>query len=385
MRVILLTGKGGVGKTSHAIATALGAATHRHRVFLLSADPAHSLGDALGRRVGARPVEIAEGVVAREVAVLDELDRSWSEIQRWLRELLRDETDEVLAEELLVFPGLEELMALRAVREIEATGDFDVCVVDCAPTGATLRMLRFPDALRIFMENFFDLERRGARLLRPLMERVHAAGVVPREEFFEAIERLYSDVEDVRQILMDGDRTTARLVVNPARVVVEETRRSFAYLSLYGVATDAVVVNRLLPAEAAGGYLARWAERERGELDSIEASFPIPQFRAPLYPHELRGIEDLAGLARDVFGDRDPAEVFTHGRPIRLRKHAGRTRLEVDLPSISKEEIEVITRGSDLIVQVRNASRWIALPASVRGRPIRRARLHEGVLEVDFE
>jgi arsenite-transporting ATPase len=385
VRVILLTGKGGVGKTTHAIATALGAAAHGHRVFLLSADPAHSLGDALGRRVGARPVPVAEGVVAREVAVLDELDRSWSEIQRWLRELLRDETDEVLAEELLVFPGLEELMALRAVREVEATGDFDVCVVDCAPTGATLRMLRFPDALRIFMENFFDLERRGARLLRPLLERVHAAGVVPRDEFFEAIERLYCDVEDVRQILMDGDRTTARLVVNPARIVVEETRRSFAYLSLYGVATDAVVVNRLLPAEAAGGYLARWAERERCELESIEASFPIPQFRAPLYPHELRGIEDLAGLARDVFGDRDPAELFTHGRPIRLRKYAGRTRLEVDLPSISKEEIEVITRGSDLIVQVRNVSRWIALPASVRGRPIRKARLHDGVLEVDFE
>jgi arsenite-transporting ATPase len=380
-----MTGKGGVGKTSHAIATALGAAEHGHRVFLLSADPAHSLGDALGRRIGARSVEFAEGVVAREVAVLDELDQSWSEIQRWLRELLRDETDEVLAEELLVFPGLEELMALRAIREVEATGDFDVCVVDCAPTGATLRMLRFPDALRIFMENFFDLERRGARLLRPLMERVHAKGVVPREEFFEAIERLYSDVEDVRQILMDGDRTTARLVVNPARVVVEETRRSFAYLSLYGVATDAVIVNRLLPAEATGGYLARWAERERGELDAIEASFPIPQFRAPLYPHELHGIEDLAGLARDVFGDRDPAAVFTHARPIRLRKHAGRTRLEVDLPSISKEEIEVITRGSDLIVQVRNASRWIALPASVRGRPIRKARLHDGVLEVDFE
>lgn len=385
MRVILLTGKGGVGKTSHAIATALGAAAHRHRVFLLSADPSHSLGDALGRRVGARPVAIAEGVVAREVAVLDELDRSWSEIQRWLRELLREDTDEVLAEELLVFPGLEELMALRAVREVEATGDFDVCVVDCAPTGATLRMLRFPDALRIFMENFFDLERRGARLLRPLMERVGAAGVVPRDEFFEAIERLYCDVEDVRQILMDGDRTTARLVVNPARVVVEETRRSFAYLSLYGVATDAVVVNRLLPAEAAGGYLARWAERERGELASIEASFPIPQFRAPLYPRELRGIEDLAGLARDVFGDRDPAEVFMHTRPIRLRKHAGRTRLEADLPGISKEEIEVTIRGSDLIVRVRNASRWIALPASVRGRPIRKARLHDGVLEVDFE
>jgi arsenite-transporting ATPase len=384
VRVILMTGKGGVGKTSHAIATALGAAAHGHRVFLLSADPAHSLGDALGRRVGGRPVALAPDLVAREVSVLEELDRSWSEIQRWLRELLRDETDALLAEELLVFPGLEELVALRAIREVEETGDFDVCVVDCAPTGATLRMLRFPDALRIFMENFFDLERRGARLLRPLMERVHAAGVIPREEFFDAFERLYRDVEDVRQILMDGDRTTARLVVNPARVVVEETRRSFAYLSLYGVATDAVVVNRLLPAEAAGGYLARWAERERGELDSIEASFPIPQFRAPLYPRELRGIEDLARLGRDVFGDRDPAAVFTHSRPIRLRKRAGRTCLEVDLPGISKQEIDVVTRGSDLIVQVRNASRWIALPASVAGRPIRRARLHDGVLEVEF-
>jgi arsenite-transporting ATPase len=385
VRVILLTGKGGVGKTSHAIATALGAAAHGHRVFLLSADPAHSLGDALGRRVGARPIELAERVVAREVAVLDELDRSWSEIQRWLRELLRDETDEIIAEELLVFPGLEELVALRAVREVEETGAFDVCVVDCAPTGATLRMLRFPDALRIFMENFFHLERRGARLLRPLMERVRASGVIPREEFFEAFERLYGDVEEVRQILLDGSRTTARLVVNPARVVVEETRRSFAYLSLYGVATDAVVINRLLPAEAAAGYLARWAERERGELDEIEASFPIPKFRAPLYPHELRGLEDLSRLARDVYGDRDPAAIFTDSRPIRLRKRAGRTRLEVDLPGVSKEEIDVSTRGADLIVRLRNASRWIALPASVAGRPIRKARLRDAVLEVEFD
>ena len=144
-------------------------------------------------------------------------------------------------------------MALRAVREAEATGEFDVCIVDCAPTGATLRMLRFPDALRIFMENFFELERRGVRLLRPLIARTQAGRLLPREEFFEAVERLYGEVEDVRQILLDETRTSARLVVNPARVVVDETRRSFAYLCLYGVATDAVIVNRLLPPEAAGG------------------------------------------------------------------------------------------------------------------------------------
>jgi arsenite-transporting ATPase len=374
-----------VGKTSLALATALGAASHGHRVFVLSTDLAHSLGDAFGRRIGARPQRISERVTAQEIGVLDELDRAWSDIQVWLRELLREKTDELLAEELLVFPGLEELISLRAVREVEATGEFDVCVVDCAPTGATLRMLRFPDALRIFMENFFQLERRGARLLRPLVERVHAGRLLPREEFFEAFERLYREVEDVQQILLDGDRTTARLVVNPARVVVEETRRSFAYLSLYGVATDAVVVNRELPSCAAEGYFARWAGRERRELEEVESSFPVPIFHAPLFPHEVVGETQLRELARHVYGERDPAAVFTRARPIRLRQRGGRTCLEVDLANARKEEIEVSLHGEVLLVRVRDAQRRIALPASVAGRPIAHARLEGGVLEVAFE
>ena len=385
MRVLLHTGKGGVGKTSLALATALGAASHGHRVFVLSTDMAHSLGDALGRRIGAKPLRICEGVTAQEVGVLDELDRAWSEIQVWLRELLREETDELLAEELLVFPGLEELISLRAVREVEATGQFDVCVVDCAPTGATLRMLRFPDALRIFMENFFQLERRGARLLRPLVDHLHAGRLLPREEFFEAFERLYREVEDVQQILLDGERTTARLVVNPARVVIEETRRSFAYLSLYGVATDAVVVNRRLPARAAEGYFARWAERERRELEEIESSFPVPIFHAPLFPHELVGEAQLRELAEHVYGEGDPAAVFTRARPIRLRKRAGRTCLEIELANARKEEIEVSLHGEVLLVRVRDAQRRIALPASVAGRAVAHARLEGGVLEVAFE
>ncbi len=385
MRVVLLTGKGGVGKTSHAVATALGAAAHGHRVFLLSTDPAHSVGDALGRRVGPHPVEVAPKVVAREVSALDELDRSWSAIQDWLRALLREETDEILAEELLVFPGLEELLALRAVREVEETGDYDVCVVDCAPTGATLRMLRFPDALQVFMDNFFDLERRGARLLRPLLERVHAGGLLPSEDFFDAFERLYREVDHVRQVLLDGERTSARLVVNPARVVVEETRRSFAYLSLYGVATDAVVVNRVLPERAAGGWFARWAEREERELAEIEASFPMPRFRAPLHPRELRGVAALEGLAREVYGERDPAELFTRSRPIRLSRRGGRTRLEIELPGASKEEVDVRHHGAELWVRVRDARRVVALPASVAQRAPSAVRLEAGVLEVEFE
>ena len=384
MRVLLLTGKGGVGKTSLAAATAMHAAQQGRRTFLLSTDAAHSLGDAFARRIGARPVEVAPRLVAQEVGVLDELDRAWSEIQEWLRELLREETSELVAEELLVFPGMEELVSLRAVREVEATGDFDLCVVDCAPTGDTLRMLRFPDALRLFMENFWEIKRRGVRALRPIVNRILPGKLIPEEKFFDAFERLYREVEDVRQILMDGDRTTARLVVNPARVVVEETRRSFAYLSLYGVATDAVLVNRVLPDVAAGGYFARWAQRQGEELAEIRASFPVPLLYAPLRPHEVLGAEALGALGAELYGDRDPAALFTRARPIRLRKRGQHALLEIDLPGASKEELRVTRNGERLLVRVRDAERLVTLPASLTGREITRARLEDGVLEVSF-
>jgi arsenite-transporting ATPase len=385
VRVLLHTGKGGVGKTSLAVATALGAAEHGHRVFVLSTDSAHSLGDALGRPVGPRPLEVAENVVAQEVATLAELDRSWSEIQRFFQQLLRDDADEMVAEELLVFPGMEELVALRAVKEIEEMGEFDVCVVDCAPTGSTLRLLRLPDVLRFFMENFFDWKRRTARALRPLADRFGVGRFIAPEEVFAAIDRLYGEIEDVRQILLDVDRTSARLVVNPARVVVDETRRSFAYLSLYGVATDAVLVNRVLPECAARGYFARWAQREQRELLEIERSFPVPHFRAPLHPAAPIGAAALRQPAREMFGERDPAAFFTHSRPIRLEKREGRTVLEIDLPNAAPGEVDVSAHGEELLVRVCDFQRRICLPASVAGRAIATVSLEKERLAIAFE
>ena len=390
MRVLLHTGKGGVGKTTLALATALGAARHGHRVFVLSTDSAHNLGDALGIPLGSTAVEVAERVQVQELSVLDELDRAWTVVQRWLYELMcgssageAGEAD-MVAEELLAFPGLEELIALRAIREVEATGEFDVCVVDCAPTGATLRMLRFPDVLRFFMENFFAWKRRGARLVRPLARRVSAERFVPGDEVFEAFERLYIDVADVQQVLLDADRTSARLIVNPARIVVDETRRSFAYLSLYGVSTDAVLVNRVLPESACSGYFAQWAKREREELREIDRSFPVPIFELPLRRSEPIGVDALAELSSELFGDRDPAGFFSRSCPIRLRKDAERTLLQIDLPNVSREDVKVTSAGRDLVVHVRDAQRLIALPDSVSGRPLERVRLSEGVLEVVF-
>jgi arsenite-transporting ATPase len=384
VRVLLHTGKGGVGKTSLALATALGAARHGHRVCVLSTDAAHSVGDALGRPVGSEPVAVAEGVVAQEVSVLAELERSWSEIQAFLEGLLRAGQGGVAAEELLVLPGLEELVALRAVREVEASGRYDVCVVDCAPTGSALRMLRLPDALRPLMGGAFDAKRRAMRLLRPLADRVGAARFIAPDAVFEAFERLVGDVEDVRQILLDGDRTSARLVVNPARVVVDETRRTYAYLCLFGVGVDALLVNRVLPREAAGGWLAGWARHEQAQLEVLATSFPLPRFLAPLLPREPIGLEALRGLADALFGDADPARRFCASRPIRLAKRAERTVLEIDLPHATRDEVDVLACGDELLVRVRDAQRRIALPASVAGRGVAGVRLARGVLEIAF-
>jgi arsenite-transporting ATPase len=384
MRVLLHTGKGGVGKTSLAVATALGAAAHGHRVFLLSTDTAHSLGDALGQPVGPDPVEVAEGVVAQEVAALAELDRSWSKIRDWLLALLGDTRDPLVAEEVLALPGLEELVALRAVREVERSGRFDVCVVDCAPTGSTLRLLRLPDALRWFMENFFQLKRNAARLVRPLARGLGAGRFVAPDEVFAAVEGLYQEIRDVREMLLDTERTSARLVVNPARIVVDETRRSFAYLSLYGVASDALLVNRVLPADASGGYFAGWAAREARELAEIERCFPLPILRAPLWSREPIGVEALAALGRELYGQRDPAQLLARTRPIHLEKRGAHTRLSIELPGVALDEIDVVGCAGDLLLSVRDAQRRIALPHSLRGHRVESARLAEGVLEIDL-
>lgn len=391
MRILLHTGKGGVGKTTLAAATALAAARRGHRVFLLSTDAAHGLGEVLGVRVGGEPVRVAEGVVAQASTALDAIDSGWPQVRAWLRELLRGDADELVVEELLAVPGIEELVSLRALRAVEASGDYDLCVVDCAPTGGALQWLRFPDALRAFMRHFFELERAGARWLRPIARSVGAGRLVPSEALFEAVEALQAGVDDVHRMLVDPARTTARIVVEPERVVVDEALRAFAYLSLHGVATDAVIANRRLPAlgdSPAARLLAGRAAREREQLERIAHSFPLPLLSAPLCEREPIGTAALARLGEAVFGERDPAARLAASRPLEVVERGAGAVVSIAVGAVARDDVEVdalVGGGAPhLLVRVRDARRRIALPAGLAGCTVERARLARGRLEIEL-
>jgi arsenite-transporting ATPase len=382
VRVILLTGKGGVGKTTLAAATALRAAGQGHRVALLSSDPAHSLGDALRCRLGPSLAPVAPGVDAQEIGVLSELERSWETLHAWLAPLLLEEGG-VAAEEVLVLPGFEELVALRAIAAVDAAGAHDLCVVDCAPTAATLRMLRLPEVLDLTMERFWKWKRRAARALRALAAPVGAGRFVAPDEVFDAFESLVDEVGSVREILLDRDRASARLVTQPARVVVEETRRAHAYLALHGIATDALLINRILPDEA-GSTFARWREREHEALEDIEQSFALPKLRVPMRAMEPRGIESLTALGEQLYPDVDAAAQLAPAAALRFDSHPGGARLSFFLPHAAAEELDVARHGDDLEISLGLARRRISLPDSVAAQELESASLEGGRLTITF-
>jgi arsenite-transporting ATPase len=379
---VLFTGKGGVGKTTLAAATALRAAEQGHRVALLSSDPAHSMGDALGQRLGPELGRVVSGVDAQEVAALSELERSWETLHAWLTPLLLEEGG-VVAEEVLVLPGLEELVALRAIAEVDRAGLHDLCIVDCAPTAATLRMLRLPEVLDLTLERFWKWKRGAARALRALAVPLDAERFVAPDEVFDAFEALVEDVSTVRGVLLDHDRTSARLVTQPSRVVVQETRRAHAYLALHGIAADALLINRILP-DAAGRVFPQWRMREREALDDIEQSFALPKLRVPMAAGEPRGVEALSRLGRDLYGGLDAAAQLAPAAGLHFDPHPGGVRLSLDLPHAAAEELDVVRHGDDLEISLGLARRRVTLPDAVSAQDLSGARLEGGRLVITF-
>jgi arsenite-transporting ATPase len=384
-RILLFTGKGGVGKTTASAATALACADAGLRTLALSTDPAHSLGDAFDVPLGPLAVEVAGGLWAQQLDAQDRMEDAWDEIRRYLVEVFRWAGIEGLeAEELSVVPGLDEIFALSDIKQHATSGDWDVVVVDCAPTAETIRLLSLPEVLGRYMERVFPVGRQINKVVAPLMARVTSLPVAG-DDVWAATERFHDRLAGVRELLTDGARTSVRLVVNPERMVIAEARRTHTYLSLFGYHVDAVVANRLLPDDVSDPWFARWKAAHAEHLAAIEDGFaPVPVLRVPLQPAEQVGAEALRAFAEALYGDEDPTARFSRREPMRVARQGDDLELAIDLPFSDHDELDLGRAGNELLVRVGPYRRAVVLPDTLRRREVTGARLRDGALHVTF-
>lgn len=381
-RILLFTGKGGVGKTTAAAATAVLAARSGLKTLVVSTDTAHSLADTLGVTAGSEPGEVAPGLYLHQVDTQRALERQWGELRDYARGLFAElGLDEVTAEEITVLPGAEEVIALLELREHARGGLWDVMVVDCAPTAETLRLLALPEALDWHVNRLLPAGRRLLRVLSPLIRRV-AQVSVPEDRVVGAGERLHRGLLEVRELLTGPD-ATVRLVLTPEAVVLAEARRTLTSLSLYGYRVDAVIANRVFPAGGADPWRRRWVRAQAGHLAEIEQSFaPLPLHTVPYLDAEPVGPDALAAVAGAMYGEADPFAPPVAAPPLRVTPDG---ELLLALPLAERGEVNLARKGDELIVDVGSWRRVLALPAALARRSVRDAVLREGFLRVRFE
>jgi arsenite-transporting ATPase len=384
-RTILYTGKGGVGKTSVAAATARRCAAAGKRTVVLSTDPAHSLSDSFEHDLGPEPTAVAERLWGQEVQAEREMEANWAAVQRWLGSFLADRgVMDIAAEELTVPPGMDELFSLLQIKRHHESGEFEVVIVDCAPTGETLRLLSFPDIAHWWLEKVFGWERRIIAAAKPLARLIDVR--IPETEVFDDAQRLVRNLIALNEILRDRDRASIRLVMNPDRMVIKEAQRTFTYLNLYGYLTDAVVVNRLFPDELADGYFGDWRERQAQRLAEVNEGFaPVPVLTSRYFEQEVVGPRMLDRLGAEIFGERSPAELMHTELAQELSSINGRATLKIPVPFGDKRDLALKKVGAELVVSVGRQKRTIILPAALARRRPTGARLENGSLEVSFD
>jgi arsenite-transporting ATPase len=384
-RIILYTGKGGVGKTSVAAATALRCADLGHHTVVISTDAAHSLADSFDLTIGPEPTEIAPNLWGQEINVLHQMDKYWGTVQEWLSNVLSWRgMDELIAEEASVFPGMEELASLLQIVHLHDGGDYQAIIVDCAPTGETLRFLSFPEAARWYLARVFPLERKAAQIAGPLLRSI-ADIPVPDDSVFESIKDLLLQLDQMHALLTDPRKSSVRLVLNPEKMVIKEAQRTFTYLNLYGFATDLVISNRLIPGQVQDGYFDAWKESQQKYSRLVEEAFsPLPIFKVPLFDQEVVGPEMLRRMAESIYGDQDPAQIFYHGQTQTIEKVDDEYRLNLRLPFVTKEKLVLTRSGDELIVHIGNYKRNLILPRVLAGLEVQQAKFEEEALTVVF-
>jgi arsenite/tail-anchored protein-transporting ATPase len=384
-RIILYTGKGGVGKTTVAAATALRAAELGYRTVVMSTDSAHSLADSFDMPLGPEPVAVAENLWAQESDVYFSIKTWWGVVQEWLTALLVWQgMQELEAEEIAVLPGMEELANLFWMTNHYESGNYDVVIVDCAPTGETLSLLTFPESARWWVDKVLPVERRLAQIAGPVVRGLTGMPV-PEKKVFDAGEDLLKRLAHLHELLSDRQVTTVRLVVNPEKMVIKEAQRSFTYLSLYGYVTDAVICNRLLPPEAGASYFSAWRTAQQRYRRRIKEAFsPLPMLTAPLMESEVVGLDQLRKLGVHLFGKDDPSRIFYPAVAQEVRSQDDEYVLSLAMPFVSKREITLAQRGNELTVRVDAYKRQILLPRVLAGRRATGASMDGDRLNISF-
>jgi arsenite-transporting ATPase len=388
VRVLLFTGKGGVGKTTTSAATALHAATRGLKTLVLSTDPAHSLADVFGARLTSEPGEVEGGLYAQQVDAQRAFEDSWRSVQDYLRDVLEQGgIDPLEAEELTVLPGAEEVLALLELRTQVASGRWDVVVVDCAPTGETLRVLALPDALQWWLQRLYPPDRRVLRSVRPVL--THLAGVpLPPDSVFAAGQRLADELASVRSLLADP-ATSVRLVLTPEAMVIAEARRTLTSLALFGYRVDGVVANRMFPADTTDPWREAWAANQRERMAEVRESFPgLPIWEAAYAAAEPIGLEGLATFAAAAYGvpaAADPLEAVEVDDPVTVERVSGDEYvLAIRLPHADRDDVDLVRKGDDIVVTVGRHRRVLTLPSVLRRCNVDGAALRDGALRIGF-
>lgn len=393
MRILLFSGKGGVGKTSLAAATGVRLARLGYRTLVMSVDPAHSLADSFDLKSGlfdastADPREIAPNLQIHEVNIQQEIKRHWQQIAGYITSVLKTSgLNDVEAEEMAIFPGMEELSAMMYVNQWRKDRRYDVIVLDCAPTAESLRFVSMPTTLDWYMKHVFPMQRGILKAVRPLANRISPVDL-PTDSYFANVKDLYDKIEGIDTLMEDPQITSVRLVTNAEKMVVRETQRAFVYFSLHGLTVDGIIVNRVLPAEVQDGWFGEWRESQRQFLEEIEAYFaPVPVRRVPLQQREVVGLERITMLSNLLYGEGDdPAAVTRTERPYTFTREGNHWEVRLNAPFAGKGEIGLFKKGDELVVTVGTVRRHIGLPTSMAGLTPVRARLDGGTLVVEMK
>ena len=392
MRILLFSGKGGVGKTSLAAATGLELSRLGYRTLVMSVDPAHSLADAFDLETSlfhdktGDPYLISENLSIHEVNIQREIKRHWREISAYVISVLRTTgISDVEAEELAILPGMEELSAMMWVNQFRREQRYDIIVLDCAPTAESMRFVSMPTTLDWYMKHIFPFQRTVLKAVRPLANRVSPVEL-PTDSYFANIQDLFGKLDGIDELLENPRTTSVRLVTNPEKMVLRETQRAFVYFSLHGLTVDGIIVNRVLPEAITDAFFAEWRESQTRVLEEIDAYFaPVPVKRVPLFTHEVLGAERLNELSRALYAENeDPAAVTRTEAPYSFAKRDGHFEIQLQLPFAVKGDVGLFKKGDELVVQIGTLRRHIGLPTSMAALSPARAKLENKVLTVEM-